>query len=70
MMSLNVPHRRQSGLKDQPSQDKENVPPSFGHEQIRKQKRIDRGNNVNTKGKWTNETLEEVVDAIEMGQLY
>jgi hypothetical protein len=30
MMLLNVFHRKWSGLDDQPSQDKENIPPSFG----------------------------------------
>jgi hypothetical protein len=33
-MLLNVLHRRQSGLKDYPSQDEENVPPSSEHEPI------------------------------------
>jgi hypothetical protein len=47
----------------------ENVPPSFEHEPTRKQKKINRCNPLITKGKWTNEALEEAMDAIENGTI-
>jgi hypothetical protein len=63
IMMINVPHRRRS----EPSQDKENVPPSFGHEPTKKQKKIKRCSLLITRSKWTNKTLEEAMDAIENG---
>jgi hypothetical protein len=54
-------------LQDHPSQDKENVPPSFRQGPIRKQKFVNRCNLLITGGKWTNEALEEVMDVIENG---
>jgi hypothetical protein len=54
-------------LQDQPSQNKENVPPSFQHEPTRKQKKVNRCSLLIIIGKWSNETLEEAMDAIEDG---
>jgi hypothetical protein len=67
-MMINVPCR-QSGLQEEPSQDKENVPPSFGHEQARKQRRVNRCSPLIIKGKWISEALEEAMDAIENGTI-
>jgi heme-degrading monooxygenase HmoA len=64
-MMINVTCRRQSGLQEEPSQDKENVPPFCGHESTRKQRKVNRCNPLITISKWTNEALEE--DAIENG---
>jgi hypothetical protein len=66
-MVINVPHRRQSGLHGELSQDKENVSPSCGQEPTRKHKRVNRCDFLITRGKWTNEALEEAMDAIENG---
>jgi hypothetical protein len=50
------------------TQDKENVPPSFAQKPTRKQIRFNICNIVNkTRGKWTNEALEEAMDVIEGG---
>ncbi len=51
------------------SQDKENVPPSCRHELTRKQRKVNRCGLLITRGKWTNETLEEAMDAIESGTI-
>ncbi len=67
MMLLNVPHRRQSGLEDHPSQDKENVQSSSRQKPIRIFFKNNRCNPVNTRGKWTNEALEEAMYVIENG---
>ncbi len=67
IMMTNVPHRKQSGLQEEPSQDKENVPPSCKHELARKQRKVNRCDPLITKGKQTNEALEEAMDAIENG---
>jgi len=64
---INVPHRRCSVLQDQLNQDKENFPPSFRHEPIRKKIRINRCNPLIIRSKWTNEALEEAMDVIENG---
>jgi hypothetical protein len=70
MMLLNVPHRRQSGLDDQPNQNKENVPPFFGSQKLaKKQRRVNRSNPISTRGKWSNQALEEAMDAIERGTI-
>jgi hypothetical protein len=66
-MLINVPHRRRSGLQEEPSQNKENVPPSLGHEPTRKQRIVNRCIPLITRGKWTSEALEEAMDAIENG---
>ncbi len=62
---INVPHRRRIELQKDPRKDKENVPPSLGHELVRKHKRVNRCNSLITSGKWTSEVLEEPMDAIE-----
>jgi hypothetical protein len=49
-MMLNVLHKKQNPLKQQPSQDKENVPP-FGIEPKRKQFMVNRCIIVIKKGK-------------------
>jgi len=65
---LNVPCRRQSGLDDQPSQDKENVLPSFGSQELTsKQQRVNKSNPFNNRGKWSTQTLEEAMDVVEKG---
>jgi hypothetical protein len=65
-MLLNVFHRKQSGLDDQPNQDKEIVPPFFvSQKPITKQQIINRFNPIDIKGKWSNQALEEAMDAIE-----
>ncbi len=56
-------------MQDQPSQNKENVPPSFEHEPTRKQKKDNGCNLLIIRGKWTNEALEEAMDAIENGEI-
>jgi hypothetical protein len=66
-MMINIPRRRQSGLQEEPSQDKENVPPSCGEEPTRKYKKVSRCNPLITRGNWTNEALEEAMDVIENG---
>jgi len=63
---INVFYRRQNGLHEL-SQDKENVPPSCGQKLARKQRRINKCDFLITRGKWTNEALEEAMDAIENG---
>jgi hypothetical protein len=53
-------------MDDQPNQDKENVPPSFGSQKLAsKQRKHNRSNPINTKGKWNTQALEEAMDAIE-----
>jgi hypothetical protein len=37
---INVLHTKQSGLQDQPSQNKENVPPSFEQDQQENKKKL------------------------------
>jgi hypothetical protein len=64
---INVSRRKQSGLQEEPSQDNENVPPSFGQKPTRKQRRVNRCNPLITRGKWICEALEEAMDAIENG---
>jgi hypothetical protein len=65
-MLLNVPRSKQSGLNDQPSQDKEIVPPSFvSQEPTTKQQIVNRSNPIDIRGKWSNQTLEEAMDVIE-----
>ncbi len=64
---INVLHRKQNELQEKPSQDKENVPPSCGQEPTRRQKRVNKCSPLITRGKWTNEALEEAMDAIENG---
>ncbi len=50
------------------TQDKENVPPSFAQKPTRKQKNVNIRNIINkTRGKWTNESLEEAMDVVECG---
>jgi len=50
------------------TQDKENAPPSFAQKATRKQKRLNICNIVNkTRGKSTNEALEEAMDVVEGG---
>jgi hypothetical protein len=60
---------KQSGLQEELSQDKENVPPSCEHEPTRKHKRVDRCDFPIVRGKWTNEAMEEAMDAIENGTI-
>jgi hypothetical protein len=67
MMMINVPHTRQSALQEELSQDKENVPPSCEQKLARKQRRVNRCGPLITRGKWTNVTLEEAMDAIKNG---
>jgi hypothetical protein len=65
-MSLNVPHRKQSGLNDQPIHDKENIPPSSGsQEPIIKQRKVNRSNHISTRSKWSTYALEEAMDVVE-----
>jgi hypothetical protein len=56
-------------LQEEPSQDKENVPPSFGREPTRKQRRVNRCRPLIIKGKWISEALEEAIDVIENGTI-
>ncbi len=42
-------------------------PPSFKEEPIRNFLKVNRCNLMNTKDKWTNEALEEAIDAVENG---
>jgi hypothetical protein len=56
-------------LQDKPSQDKENVPPCFGQEPTRKQRKVNRCNPIILKGKWISEALEKVIAAIEIGTI-
>jgi hypothetical protein len=64
---INVLSRKRSGLQEEPSQDKENVPPSCGQEPARKYKRVNKCSPLISRGKWTNEALKEAMDAIENG---
>jgi hypothetical protein len=64
---INVPRRRRNGLQEEPSQYKENVPPSLGQKPTRKKKKGNRCNPLITRGKWTSEALKEAMDAIENG---
>ncbi len=66
-MMINVHHRKQNGLQEEPSQNKENVPPSCGYELARKYKIVNKFNPLFIRGKWTNEALKEAMDAIENG---
>jgi hypothetical protein len=66
-MKINVSYRRRSGLQEELSQNKENVPPSCKHELVKKQRRVNRCDPLIIKGKWTNEALEEAMDVIENG---
>jgi hypothetical protein len=59
--------RKGSELQEEPIQDKENVPPSFGQKPARKQRRVNRCNHLITRGKWISEALEEAMDVIENG---
>jgi hypothetical protein len=68
-MMINVPYRKQTGLQDQPSQNQENVPPSYGQELAKKQRKVNRCNFLITRGKWTNEQLKEVMDAMDNGTI-
>jgi hypothetical protein len=61
--------RRRNGLHDQPSQNKENVPPSSKHEPTRKHKKVNRCNPLIIRCKWTSEALEETMDVIENGTI-
>ncbi len=53
-------------MDDQLSQDEENVPPSFiSQEPTTKQQIINRYNPIDIRGKWSNQALEEAMDAVE-----
>jgi hypothetical protein len=68
MMLLNVLCRKQNGLDDQPNHEKENVPPSStSQEPTTKQRKVNKSNPINTRGKWSIHTLEEPMDAVERG---
>ncbi len=54
-------------MQEEPSQNKENFPPSLGHESVKKQIIVNRCNSLITRSKWTGEGLEEAMDAIENG---
>jgi hypothetical protein len=55
-------------LQEEPSQGKENVPPSLGQKPTKKQKKTNRCNPLITRGKPTYEALEKAMDEIENGR--
>jgi hypothetical protein len=57
-------------LQEEPSQEKENVPPCFGQEPTRKQRKVNRCNPIIIKGKWISEALEEAIVTIEIGTFH
>jgi hypothetical protein len=76
-MMLNVACKRQSNLQEQPiedpfpqqslnlpMQDKKNVPP-LELEPTKKQSNINIFTPISTRGKWTNQALEEAMDVVE-----
>jgi hypothetical protein len=70
MMLLDVPRKRRNGLDDQPNLDKENVPSSFGSpKSATKQQKVNKSNLLDTRGKRSNQALEEAMDAVERGRI-
>ncbi len=66
-MMLTIPRRRRSGSNQHPTQDKKIVPPSR-LEPKKISVEYNKCITVTKRGKWTNEALEEAMDAIESGK--
>ncbi len=67
-MMFNVPHRIMSNVLQQPTLDKENIPPQVAlASTTRKPTRVKRGPNAYPKGKWIDQQLEEAMDIVEGG---
>ncbi len=64
---FNVPHRKQSGVLDQLEADKENVSPRIISNTMQRLARINKVHATNLRSKWSSESLEVAMDAIERG---
>ncbi len=67
-MMFNVPQIRMSNVLQQPTLDKENIPPQVALTRTtRKPTKVRRGPDAYPKGKWIDQQLEEAMDIVERG---
>ncbi len=67
-MMFNLPYKRRSNVLQQPTLDKENIPPQIAiASTIQKPTRMRRGLDAYLRGKWTHQQLEEAMDVMEGG---